>query len=115
MKRVNTFGTFLETIKPEAQSQPPSSAQSSGLRSADQGSPPRTNAMLALRILDTLSPAPMDVANLMKQTADDPFEFAKVLQDLEKLNAVVVDRQTNDRIARLGPAAADVRPLFSAS
>src|SRR5258708_14806318 len=115
MRRVKPLGTFIETIKPEGQVQQPSSAQSSGLRSADPGTSPKTNAMLALRILDALSPAPMDVALLMKQTADDPFEFAKVLQDLETLNAVVVDRLTTDRTARLGPAAADVRPLFSAT
>src|SRR5258708_13770709 len=108
MKRVNTFGTFLETIKPDSQSPRPSSA----VRSAEAGPSLQTSARLALRVINVLSKVPeMPVAILMKQTAADPFEFAKVLQDLENLNPVLFDRSTDATLVHIGPAWQDVRPL----
>jgi hypothetical protein len=116
MTRVNNIGTFLEAIRdsPSRSSQPETS---SAPRSVDSSTSQSPNGVTALRILEKLrgQQQGVEVSSLMKETGGTDFvDFALALQNLEKLNAIVVDRGKGTRIARLGPAWEDVLPLLTA-
>jgi len=112
MSRVFSIANFLEAIRETP-------APAAALRFAETASPAslRVSVSTALRILDTLKGHPngMESSLLMKATSADFVEFLLALQSLEKLSAVVVDRQSDARIAHLGPAWQDARPLLIAS
>lgn len=114
MTRVHDITPFLEAIKESGTPEPPSS---SNVRQAVQTGAPQASEEAMRQILKTLGflQKPVEVTTLKKETGLPFVEFAYAIQDLEKLNAVVVNRSTSENVVAMGPAWQDIWPLLMKS
>lgn len=110
MTRIHDITPFLEAIK---ESSMPQSPAQSNVRQAVQTGAPAASEETMRRILGTLRHhGSLEVTTLKKETGLPFVEFAYAMQDLEKLNAVVLDR-SGQHVAGLGPAWEDLWSLLS--